>query len=141
MTFEQFLIFSETYYSQYIKSGEEEHLNLFIASLYTREKNIFDSDLIEKNAKLLSKLSVPEKTAILFFYQGSRHYLGLKFPELFSSKNEGSAEKEYDFLGVAELLNKEDVSKNNTIRKTNIYEIFTRLTNLIKQQNERKHNK
>lgn len=141
MTYEQFIIFAETYYSQYVKSGEAEHLNLFIASLYTRNKNIFDSDLIEKNANTLSKLSTAEKTAILLFYQGSRSYLGLKFPKLFSKKEKNNSNKEYDFLGVIELLNKEDVSKNNTIRKTNIYEIFTRLTNLIKKENERKHNK
>jgi len=140
MTYEQFIIFSETYYSQYIKSGDVQHLDLFIASLYTRKKNVFDTDLVEKNAKELGKLSVAEKTAILFFYQGSRNYLGLKFPELFGGNKEGDAKKEYGFLGVIELLNKEDVSKNNTIRQTNIYEIFTRLTNLIKQ-NERKHNK
>jgi len=141
MTYEQFIIFSETYYSQYIKSGDDEHLNLFLASLYTRKKNVFDADLVEKNAKELGKLSVAEKTAILFFYQGSRHYLGLKFPELFGKNKKESSNKEYDFLGVIELLNNEDVSKNNTIRQTNIYEIFTRLTNLLKQQNERKHNK
>ncbi len=137
MTYEQFIIFSETYFAQYTKTQNENFLNLFVASLYVPKNKNFESDDITKNAKKISKLSNAHKTAILLFYQGNRNYIASKFPKLFSKSQKEKKENEFDFLEVIELLNKEDVSKNNTIRKTNIYEIFTRLNNILK--NERKH--
>ena len=132
--YEQFIIFAETYYFRYIETKQEQYLNSFLACLYTRKNKIFDPEKIEQNAHTLRKLSVAEKTAILLFYQGSRNFLVSQFPILFAKGNEKKSKKEeYNFLEVIELLNAGDVSKNNIIRKTNIYEIFTRLTNLKKE--------
>ncbi len=75
--------------------------------------------------------------AIVFFYEGNRTLIGTRFEKLMSSgKSKTSTNHNYDFLQVIELINNGDVSKNNEIKRTNIYEIFTHLTN-ITNKNER----
>jgi len=129
MTFEQFFVFSESYFDNFTKTGSQYSLDLLIASLYTRQQYKFEPLEVEQNAKVLKHLSLKEKYAILIFYQGNRNFLAKQFNKLFSSGDTDS-KKEYDFLGLVELLNNKDVSKNNQIKNTNIYEIFTYLTNL-----------
>lgn len=139
MTYEQFIIFAETYFMAYIQSSEQRYLDLLIASLYTRRKNEFIPDQIKENAEKLKHLSNAYKVAIFLNYQGNRSYLASRFPKLFASQKNTKNKNDLNFIEVIELLNNGDVSKNNEIKKINIYEVFTRLTNLIKENEQRHH--
>jgi len=134
MSYEQFIIFAESYYQLYIETKKEEHLNKFIASLYTLEKNKFNVDDFETITKKVSKLSATFKQSIVFFYIGNREYIGRRYEKIFpKGKSETAKKQKYDFLKVIEILNKEDVSKNNEIKRTNIHEVFTHLINIIEK--------
>lgn len=131
-TFERFIIFSETYFENYIKTGDNENLDKLIATIYLSKNQKFNAENIAKNAKKLHSLSDECKTAILFFYQGNRSMIANYFPKLFvASKNATTNNKTFSFLDVIETLNNGDVSKNNEIRNINIYDVFTRLQNKL----------
>ncbi|MDX5510635.1 MAG: hypothetical protein LPK01_00315 [Hymenobacteraceae bacterium] len=103
-------IFADTYFIHYTQNQEEELLNKFIACLYRERtwchfikrklpnysgdiRQPFNENLIEERARLLAKLPVEEKFAILTWYRGCRDYLEKEYPHVFSSDNQEKASK------------------------------------------------
>lgn len=141
-------IFSETYYSNWVKTKNNNQLDLFIATLYrpaAEDYNIddprttgdpreeFNDFLIEKRAETLKSLPFHYKTAIRWYYEGSRAYIQKKFMAVHSGG--GTPGKQEDvFEGFMKLVNalaNHDITKNDRVRKSNLYEAMINLNEMM----------
>jgi len=141
LTFEQFVIYSENAFAEYAKTEKVEVLNYFIATLYTYKQSVFNEKDILSIQKLVAKIPLSEKNAIVLFYVGCRNYLMDKYQELFAnSKKDNSKNADpLAFLQLIDQLNNEDVAKNELIKTSKIYEVFYRLNEIVKQSNKIKN--
>jgi hypothetical protein len=138
LTFEQFIIYSENAYREYSKNQSPEILDYFISTLYTFKQSEFNEKHISAIQKLITKIPSWEKTAIFLFYVGSRNYLVDKYKELFSNTSQTS-DKNTDplaFLKLIDQLNNEDVTKNEMVKTSKIYEVFFRLNEMVKKSDK-----
>jgi len=138
VTFEQYFGHVEPAFAAYMNDEENiEMLNYMISSLYAFESDTgkFNPDLIPGNMDLMHKLQIKYKYAVLLFYLGCRDLLSSKFPKLFSNKKiKGTNELAY--FEMIENLNNENISNNNAVKESNIYEAFIRLTKMIEKNEE-----
>jgi len=133
LTFEQFFGYSETYFSRFAESGAYEQLNNLVCSLYVREKGIFNPDMFDNNLKLVRKMPSAYKFSILLFYLGCRDLMSNKFPELFRTKKTKSVVSDFHYFELIDQLSNENITNNNQIKQSNVYEAFVRLTAMIKK--------
>ena len=124
-TFEQFFAYSEPTFFAFLEQKKERFLNELLAIVYT-QNNVFNSNQIEQNALFLAKLEPKIKMVILHFYTGCRSYIIKQFPVAFSGGSKKQVDG-YEFLNLLEQLNNEDVTKNELIRKVNLYEMLVKL--------------
>lgn len=127
-TFEQFLGQAEQYnYS--IAQGNYHHIDDLINVMY----NYNGSD---KDFEKLKKLPEEIKLAVYIFYQGCSWFIKKKFKAAFSGGTESKAQPDgLEFVRLVNSLNLNDVSKNEAIKQTNLYEALTYLTTLINKTN------
>lgn len=148
--FEEY-IFCETYYQNYIKTNKESDLDMLIAVMYRKKdatadkisthfrgdlREPFNSFLIEANAKKLKSLNAAEKKAIYLFYYGCRSYIIKKFDIVFNSKKETAADNVSTFESMMKLVNalsQNDVTKNEQVRKSMLYEVLITLQEIALQ--------
>ncbi len=93
--------FADKLYMDYYHTGEEKHLDNFIACLYRPSVSVFDKsgvrrvkfnwNYIEKYAKQIKRLSYSEKHLVLLWYIGSRDAFIKKYPNVFSDSNKKAA--------------------------------------------------
>lgn len=143
------LYFSEyihalTNYVRYCKTQEIKHLDKLVAILYRKKKPFlfirkklpgyngdvrrkFNDHFIDKNSKKLEKLHHKYKLAILWYFEGSLHFLKNKFANVFSGGEESDTEIFESFLRLTDRLAKQDPTKNKEIRNTYLFEIMVNL--------------
>lgn len=104
--------FSEIYYNAYRKNGDEQFLNLLIATLYRpRDKDgeidsrrkVTDPD-IQMRAPKTRSLSIATRKAILFNYEGCRDYIFQKYPLIFQAKESSSRNDFPDLEGIIRIV-------------------------------------
>jgi len=138
-------IFSETYYHHYASTGKEEYLNLFIATLYRPQarnydetqgdkREAFNDFIIEKHAKLISALPAHVKTSIRWFYEGSSVYIHKKFASVFQGAPSGTKQDVFEgFMKMVNGLSGNDITKNDQVRQSNLYEALLTLDELMQK--------
>lgn len=140
VTFEQFFGHCEPAFAAYAENNDIKMLNHLVAALYSFENEKFNPDSIEKNKKLVANLRSNYKTAVVFFYLGCRDLMAGRFPRLFDGKEKKTA-SDLAYFEMVENLNNEDISNNEQIKKSNIYEAFVRLTAMIEKAEKLKKQK
>jgi len=133
-TLEQFFAYAETYFTLFAQTNEEENLNLLCACLYRFEKNsIFNPEKVDEISLIIKEMKAEFKQAILLYYLGCRDFFAYKFPELFSGEQTYAEKSDLHFFTLIDNLNNEDITKNNQIKQSNLYEAFVRLVQMIKK--------
>lgn len=147
-------IFTETYFYKFSETKEIKYADLLIAVLYRENsgKNENDADYngdpriqfndfhLDARAEKIAKLDPAFKTAILFFYDGCRNYLRVKFKEVFESSS-GKNQKVDPFANFMKLvttLTNNDITKNDQVRKSYLYEVMIALQEMVIQNNKQK---
>lgn len=142
VTFEQFFGHTEPAFAAFVKNNDTDMLNHLVAALYSFENETFNADLIEENKRLVADINRFYKTAVVFFYLGCRDLMAGRFPKLFSNKKTSGQASDLAYFEMVENLNNENISNNEIIKKSNIYEAFVRLTAMIdKAETLKKNNK
>lgn len=120
-TFEQYFSDSEAYYTLCRTNKESDNLIKLINCMYNYKQDIHPD---------LLKLSEVEKLAIFFYYEGCSAFIKFKFRAIFKSDGIKSSDG-LEFARFVNKLNKGDLSKNEQIKNTNLYEALTYLQSLI----------
>ena len=135
-------IHAETYLDRFIRSKDTIWTDKLIAVLYRQAPADLDKSApdysgdpraplndfhIDENAVILSALPADVKQAIMLFYYSCREYLVFKFPNVFSpgsssTKNNNVFESH---LKIINAMSCNDVTKNDAIRKSYLYEVLT----------------
>lgn len=126
LTFEQYFGEAEQYSYMFIVYKNSDYLLKLIEVLYNFEKD-------ETKSKAIKKLDEQVKLAIFLFYQGSSNFIKKKFSSIFSKTESIEQSDGLEFLRMVNNLNHGDISKNEAIKKTNLYEALTHLEKLIKE--------
>jgi hypothetical protein len=142
-------IFAETYLVEYSKTQIDKYLDMLIAVLwreqdpkYNPEDISFNGDRrkpfndfqVEARAKAISKLDKATKQAILFFYDGCRNYLRVKFKEVFEGAGSGENIDAFSgFMKLVTALTNNDITKNEHVRKSYMYEVMISLQEMKTQ--------
>ena len=133
LTFAQFIIYSENVFNEYCKSQNTSVLDYLIACIYTFKQSIFVESHVLEIQKLIEKVPIGQKNAILLTYIGCRNYLVESYKELFKNtkKLENNNTNPLAFIELLDSLNSGDISKNEIIKTSNIYEVFYRLNKMV----------
>lgn len=123
-TFEQFFGESEAYYYLVCTQASDDDLNNLINCMYNYRGSA-------ENTNIIKKLSNQDKLAIFFFYQGSSAFIKHKFKDVFKSGSDKTKPDGLEFTRLVNKINQGDLSKNEAIKKSNLYEALTYLQNLI----------
>ena len=140
-TFEQFFGHTESAFSAYAKTNDMEMLDYLISSLYSFENETFNPLVVEQNQKLIKNIDTKFKIAVLLFYLGCRDLMANKFPELFKKSKTKIAASDMYYFEMVENLNNENLSNNEKVKKSNLWEAFTRLTAMIEKARKLKARK
>ncbi len=115
--------FADLAYAKYLDSGNMESLNQLVGILYrvrgtgdehTLNHFKFIGDIrckfnrfqIETNGQIMSKISIPIKVGIFFWWQCFRQNLQKIRPDIFSSKNEGKAKSGNGWIPIFRSMSK-----------------------------------
>lgn len=120
-TFEQFFGFTEPYMYK-ISQGSTNDLDNLIGIMYNYNNNT-------DNTIIISRLTPSQKLAIYLFYQGCSNFIKNKFKHVFENSS-GTAPDGLEFIRLVNKLNQGDISKNEKIKQTNIYEALSFLNSL-----------
>lgn len=130
MSLEQFVL-CERYYFEYAKTKNNINLYKLYASLYNRKGKEPNPD----NYKKFKRLKNWKQIAIFWFYTGCRSFIMLKFKAIFKKSNNENKD-DFAFINLINELNNNNVTLNEQIKKTNIYEAFV-LLEKMKRDNDR----
>lgn len=144
-------IHTETFLDYYGHTKKPEYLDKLIATIYRpqdpeynpksvnfhgdrREK--FNDHLIDMRAVKLAEVHPAVKQAIYLFYLGCRNFIVKKFPKVFppSSGNEKKKDAFMQFMKLVDALANNDVTKNEQIRQTYLYEVMVSLQAAAEQK-------
>jgi len=128
-TFEQYFSESESYYYLTVKNGNGSDLDKLINVMYNYKGNA-------NNEGNLLALSEVEKLAIFYYYQGCTGFIKFKFPEVFKKSGSDTKIDGLEFTRLVNSLNQGDMSKNEALKDTNLYEALIHLTSIISNSNQ-----
>lgn len=123
LTFEQFFNEAESYYYLSCKNKDGKNLDKLINTLYNYKGSA------ENESKLIG-LFQAEKLAIFLFYEGCSNFIKNKFREVFKN-GESKKPDGLEFTRLINSLNNNDISRNEQIKNTNLYEALIHLQTII----------
>jgi len=129
-TFAQFLGETEPYFYS-IQTGKWNDVDNLINSMYN-----FNGPA--ENKKIISAMTDAEKLAIMTFYNGCSNFIKKKFPAVFTKSETKTKPDGLEFVRLVNSLNLNDVSKNEAIKNSNLYEALTFLQGIINKNVEKK---
>lgn len=136
-------VHTETFYSEYMKTQNQEALDKLIAILYRPAGKIkpgtinfqgdirepFNDFLIDNYAKITKKLAQNVRLTIIWYYEGCKRHISALFPKVFK-ENDGKSSNENTFMNfmtiIDELANNQPAENE---RIMNVY-LYTALTSL-----------
>ncbi len=138
-------IHTETFISKFNSTGDIAFLDKFIAVLYRPQskdynpvyanfngdrREPFNDFIIDTRAATVGKIDIALRHAILLFYMGCINHIQFLFKEVFTG-NYGSADESKNtfknMLKLVTALTNNDVTKNEQVRKTYLYEVMISL--------------
>ena len=153
MTFEEWT-YCEQSYAGYSRSKNINDLNKMLAVMYRPEvegydpddvrfngdrREVFNDFLIDRRIEIMKLTSNRIRFAVLLYFQGCQRLLIDKFPLVFTKA--GGKDDGLGFLSLVDYLNGGDVTKNEKIRKQNLWDVMTRLQKIRETANEIKKHK
>jgi hypothetical protein len=100
----------------------------------------FNDFLIDARQKKIEKIKPHFKLGVFLYMQGCKYFLAEKFPLVFKQKSSGKDDG-LGYLSLIDNMNGGDPTKNEPIRKLNLYDAITRLQKAAEQHEEFKKNK
>lgn len=138
-------IHTETLISKFNSTGDIAFLDKLIAVLYRPQSKDYNPDdanfsgdrrepfndfIIDARASAVSKIDNTLKHAILMFYMGCTNHIQFLFKEVFTGNHGSADESKNTFKNMMKLvtaLTNNDVTKNEQVRKTYLYEVMIAL--------------
>jgi hypothetical protein len=142
----EFFAYCEKLYWQYKAKPDPETLNALVAVLYReKRKSEVNDDVrcpltdsgVAKRAKVMAKLPLHVRLAILFNYEGCRNFITTLHSKAFSGKG-GQAKKRVD---VTLTLAGGKLGDLKETRQTNLYDFLLNLEELIEQEEKLQENR
>jgi hypothetical protein len=153
MLFAEF-IRCETFYTQFLQSQDSFHADCLIATMYRPQVDGYNPEdvrfkgdrreplndfVIHKRAKLLSTLPPQTRQAVLFFYEGCKTYLRLKYPNVFEEGGD-TVKKDSDtfesYIRLATTLAKNDATQTEAWLGANLHAVMLAMDNARIEQKE-----
>jgi hypothetical protein len=140
LKFDEYINAEENYLA-FLHSKDEKDLNKLVATLYRHRdpdydpfdinttgdpRELFNDNLILSRAEAFVKLKLEKKYAIFLYYQGCRNFITMQFPTAHKPPKKKSNNK-YGLLGLVDALTGGDVTKNENVRKAQLFDIMIRL--------------
>jgi|LSPY01.1.fsa_nt_gi hypothetical protein len=116
-------------------------LNYFVGTLCfsTRSTETFNSYFIDDYAARAAKSGELHKETIALFFRGCLNYLRQKFPRVFSGVDTAdNADRSKQYAQLLHALSGGDVTKNEQLNRSNLYDVLHSLEISIQQQEEMK---
>jgi len=123
-TFTQYFSESEPYYYLICKNKNDNDLDSLINIMYNFNGN-------DENKGILKALPEVEKLAIFYYYEGSSAFVKHRFRDVFKGDDKAKKPDGLEFTRLINSMNQGDLSKNEQIKKTNLYEALIFMQNLI----------
>lgn len=132
----------DIYMQHYGQTKERKYLQMAAAAMYRRcdKKKVrseeydgdprrkFNEHLVERNSKIFNRVSDAKLMAISIFFNGCVKTLKNLFPlTLQESSGSGRGDLLKDTLSMIDQLNNDDVTKNNAVQQTRLYEVLAKL--------------
>jgi hypothetical protein len=153
ISFHEYMV-AETHTMDFLRTADDAHMCKVIATLYRPAdagadpsspafsgdlREPFNDFLVEARANDVATLDSSIRTAIMLFYYGCRYHIRNMFPEPFAgaaASAHGNTLRSY--LDLVTALSHNDVTKNEEIRRTNLYEVMISLQHMVKEANAMK---
>jgi len=138
VTFSQF-IFADSCFSDYQDSESETDLNRFVACWYLPSGKELTEEMMESNAKLLNKASLPDREAVALNYLLVRQWLCDVYPLVFipssGEKAEPGKKKQSSSTGwirIFEQVMGDDIIHSDEYAALPLHNVLRHLTRKIK---------
>lgn len=135
---------SEKHFTDYSLNQRPESLNALLATLYRKidksakpdspdfsgdQRTKFNPFIVPRNAKNFVRVDAAIKLAVYLFYAGCRNNLVRTFPRVFGDPESRAigapvSPDPLRFINFVNAMNLDDITKNEAIRYTSLYEIF-----------------
>lgn len=146
---------AETFFSEFLSKNDKSKADSLIATLYRPKDENYNPEaldcsgdpreplndyLIDKRAKIISKLDDDIRQAILLWYEGCKFFLTQKYPYVFeegetTSKKETASAFE-GFMRLVATLSNNDATRSEAWLETNLHMVLLSMDNMRKQQIE-----
>ena len=152
LIFEEY-IYTETYFSRYLKDKNIEHIYNLISIIYRPKPPVFHRKMIRKTgdkrapfniyeckarAPQFKKLSEAHIKVIMWYYIGCRNFIFGKFSDLFRSTGSGSGEDPFDSFNELTTQLSGSAMNNEKVRRTLLYDVLTELNEKVKHAQKHK---
>ena len=126
-TFDEYLM-AENYYFAFIETKRDEHLDNLIAVLYRRPWHKWNSDKIQKRAKIFRKVNPEAKNSVFMWYVGFRSLVPKQCPNLFSGKKSTEKFNVRQYInGMVHQLNNGNITLNKQLLKQPLWDALNEL--------------
>ncbi|MFK5893716.1 MAG: hypothetical protein QM504_10900 [Pseudomonadota bacterium] len=115
--------FADKFMSQFLKSRDEQYLDLVIGALYVRHGHKFVKEEIEATAAYIKHLPLDKRLAILAFFMGSRHKIAEQNKDIFKKSNKVRRSKS-GWLGFFYELAGPKIGNYNQVADMNFFEML-----------------
>lgn len=129
VTLEQFIT-AEVAYSHFLSTRNIEALRMCAAALYPRHS--FSAEKLPAESQRMARLDV-QLSAVYLWFTGIKKYLAEKYSYIFSDGGDGTQVGGSEImLSMLSSLNGGDVTKNETLKATELHEVLYELNEKIK---------
>ena len=115
--------FADKFLGTFLKTKDEQFLNMLIASLYVEKGKKFGKDNIEQIAEYIKHLELEKRLAILAFFMGCRKMISDKNPDIFKKSNKVRRSKS-GWLGFFYELAGPKIGTYTDVADMNFYEML-----------------
>lgn len=135
INFESYL-FLIAYYKFFQDTKDSIWLDKMIAVMYSPEGTIVNSDYIKENHPKFKRLHIHVKYSVFLWFGAFQNYLSKVCPNMFDGGSGGNSSLRDTVLGMLNMLNKDDVTKNPEIKASDLYEAMDTLDKICKKINQ-----
>lgn len=115
--------FADKYMAMFLKTKDEEYLNLLLGTLYIRKGVRFVKEDIEANAEYLKHLKLDNRLAMLAFFIGCRNKIAEANQDIFKKSNKANRSKT-GWLGFFYELAGPKTGTYNDVAAMNFFEML-----------------
>ncbi len=139
MSWGQFMMV-DSYYNDYVSTGNEQSLNKFLASLYTPGR--FEQEMILDGVKKVSRCNKKVKQAITINYRLVLEWLMGKYPVVFKRRSVASVgfqkKSSPDWVSLHDNIVGDDIVNSSKYAEKSVHEILRFITRKINQDVKRR---